>query len=55
MTDSDEKIAQAILQGGINLQRDPWNKVSPTAKDLVRRMLDPNPSSRLAAKEVLGK
>ncbi|TVU08953.1 hypothetical protein EJB05_42381, partial [Eragrostis curvula] len=51
--DSDEKIAQAILRGGINLQRDPWQKVSQTAKDLVRKMLDPNPSTRLTAKEVL--
>ncbi|KAK3129737.1 hypothetical protein QOZ80_6BG0483990 [Eleusine coracana subsp. coracana] len=51
--DSDEKIAQAILRGGINLQRDPWHKVSQSAKDLVRKMLDPNPSNRLTAKEVL--
>ncbi|XP_062193711.1 calcium-dependent protein kinase 22-like [Phragmites australis] len=51
--DSDEKIAQSILQGGINLQRDPWHKVSQHAKDLVRKMLDPNPSTRLTAKQVL--
>ncbi|GJM99232.1 hypothetical protein PR202_ga16315 [Eleusine coracana subsp. coracana] len=51
--DSDEKIAQAILRGGINLQRDPWHKVSQSAKDLIRKMLDPNPSNRLTAKQVL--
>lgn len=45
----------AILQGGINFQREPWPKVSPHAKDLVSKMLDPDPSTRLTAKEVLGK
>ncbi|PAN13340.1 hypothetical protein PAHAL_2G329800 [Panicum hallii] len=51
--DSDEKIAQSILRGGINLQRDPWPKVSQNAKDLVRKMLDPDPRTRLTAKQVL--
>ncbi|PUZ71520.1 hypothetical protein GQ55_2G319400 [Panicum hallii var. hallii] len=51
--DSDEKIAQSILRGGINLQRDPWPKVSQKAKDLVRKMLDPDPRTRLTAKQVL--
>ncbi|KAL6601769.1 hypothetical protein ACP70R_044989 [Stipagrostis hirtigluma subsp. patula] len=51
--DSDEKIAQSILRGGINFQKDPWPKVSQSAKDLVRKMLDPDPSSRLTAKQVL--
>ncbi|KAF0914086.1 hypothetical protein E2562_026496 [Oryza meyeriana var. granulata] len=51
--DNDERIVTAILQGGINFQREPWPKVSPHAKDLVRKMLDPNPSTRLTAKEVL--
>ncbi|WVZ65542.1 hypothetical protein U9M48_014888 [Paspalum notatum var. saurae] len=50
---SDEKIAQSILRGGINLQRDPWPKVSQNAKDLVRKMLDPDPRTRLTAKQVL--
>ncbi|XP_015696753.2 calcium-dependent protein kinase 22 isoform X2 [Oryza brachyantha] len=51
--DNDERIVTAILQGGINFNREPWPKVSPHAKDLVRKMLDPNPSTRLTAKEVL--
>uniref|UniRef100_A0A0E0M3C2 Calcium-dependent protein kinase n=1 Tax=Oryza punctata TaxID=4537 RepID=A0A0E0M3C2_ORYPU len=51
--DNDEKTVTAILQGGINFQREPWPKVSPHAKDLVSKMLDPNPSTRLTAKEVL--
>ncbi|ONM22842.1 LRR receptor-like serine/threonine-protein kinase GSO1 [Zea mays] len=47
--DSDEKIAQSILRGVINLQKDPWPKVSQSAKDLVRKMLDPDPCTRLTA------
>lgn len=38
----------------IDFERDPWPKVSDNAKDLVRRMLDPNPYTRLTAEEVLG-
>ncbi|PNT64929.1 hypothetical protein BRADI_4g35100v3 [Brachypodium distachyon] len=51
--DTDERIAESIIQGGINFQKEPWPKVSLTAKDLVKKMLDPNPSTRLTAKEVL--
>jgi calcium-dependent protein kinase len=54
IADSDEKIAQSILRGVINLQKDPWPKVSQSAKDLVKKMLDPDPSTRLTAKQVLG-
>uniref|UniRef100_A0A0E0LXH1 Calcium-dependent protein kinase n=1 Tax=Oryza punctata TaxID=4537 RepID=A0A0E0LXH1_ORYPU len=50
---NDEKIAQAILRGCIDFNREPWPRVSGNAKDLVRRMLDPNPSTRLTAKQVL--
>ncbi|XP_052164725.1 calcium-dependent protein kinase 21 [Oryza glaberrima] len=51
--DNDEKIAQAILRGAIDFNREPLPRVSANAKDLVRRMLDPNPSTRLTAKQVL--
>ncbi|KAL6644436.1 hypothetical protein ACP70R_016044 [Stipagrostis hirtigluma subsp. patula] len=51
--DNDEKIAQAILRGGIDFGREPWPRVSASAKDLVRRMLDPDPSTRLTARQVL--
>ncbi|XP_066397538.1 calcium-dependent protein kinase 22-like [Miscanthus floridulus] len=51
--DSDEKIAQSILRGVIHLQKDPWPKVSQSAKDLVKKMLDPDPCTRLTAKQVL--
>ncbi|RCV32094.1 hypothetical protein SETIT_6G230300v2 [Setaria italica] len=51
--DNDEKIAQAILRGGIDFNREPWPRVSAAAKDLVRRMLDADPSTRPTARQVL--
>jgi calcium-dependent protein kinase len=53
--DNDEKIAQAVLRGVIDFNREPWPRVSANAKDLIRRMLDPDPSTRLTARQVLGK
>uniref|UniRef100_A0ACD5Y241 Uncharacterized protein n=1 Tax=Avena sativa TaxID=4498 RepID=A0ACD5Y241_AVESA len=51
--DNDEKIAQAILRGGIDFNREPWPRVSANAKDLIRRMLDPDPNTRLTATQVV--
>lgn len=47
-------MAQAIIRSVIDFKRDPWPKVSEPAKDLVRKMLEPNPKLRLTAQEVLG-
>ena len=38
----------------VDFKRDPRPGVSEPAKDLVRRMLDPNPITRLTAAQVLG-
>ncbi|XP_023512155.1 calcium-dependent protein kinase 8-like isoform X3 [Cucurbita pepo subsp. pepo] len=46
-------VAQAIIRSVIDFRRDPWPRVSENAKDLVRKMLDPNPKRRLTAQEVL--
>ncbi|KAI9081795.1 hypothetical protein K1719_036057 [Acacia pycnantha] len=51
--ESEEGIAQAIIRGNIDFERDPWPKVSEDAKSLVKNMLDPNPYSRLTSQEVL--
>ncbi|OAY71788.1 Calcium-dependent protein kinase 7 [Ananas comosus] len=51
--ETDEGIAQAIIQSVIDFEREPWPKVSDNAKDLVRCMLDPNPYTRLTAQQVL--
>lgn len=47
-------MAQAIIRSVIDFKRDPWPKVSDNAKDLVKKMLDPDPSRRLTAQQVLG-
>ncbi|VAI74580.1 unnamed protein product [Triticum turgidum subsp. durum] len=47
--DNDEKIAQAIIRGGLDFNREPWPRVSGNAKDLIRGMLDPDPAARLTA------
>lgn len=53
-TETEEGIARAIVRGKVDLQRDPWPKVSEEAKDLVKSMLDPNPYNRMTVEEVLG-
>ena len=39
----------------MDFERDPWPKVSPQAKDLVKHMLDQNPYNRITVEEVLCK
>ncbi|KAG6512601.1 calcium-dependent protein kinase 20-like [Zingiber officinale] len=51
--ETEQGIAQAIIRSAIDFKREPWPKVSANAKDLVRRMLDPNPKTRLTAQQVL--
>ncbi|KAJ7980716.1 putative Calcium-dependent protein kinase [Quillaja saponaria] len=51
--ETEEGIAQAIIRGNIDFERDPWPKVSKEAKELVKNMLDPNPYNRLTVQEVL--
>ncbi|KAK6122894.1 hypothetical protein DH2020_043360 [Rehmannia glutinosa] len=51
--ETEEGIAQAIVHGEIDFERDPWPKISEDAKDLVRGMLEPNPYTRLTVEEVL--
>ncbi|KAK7262571.1 hypothetical protein RJT34_30145 [Clitoria ternatea] len=51
--ETEEGIAQAIIRGNVDCTRDPWPKVSEEAKFLVKRMLDPNPFTRITVQEVL--
>lgn len=51
--ETEQGVAQAILRGNIDFKREPWPNVSENAKDLVRRMLEPDPKLRLTAKQVL--
>ncbi|MBA0608946.1 hypothetical protein Godav_021101 [Gossypium davidsonii] len=51
--ETEQGVAQAIIRSVIDFKRDPWPKVSENAKDLVRKMLNPDPKRRLSAQEVL--
>lgn len=51
--ETEQGVAQAIIRSVLDFKRDPWPKVSENAKDLVKKMLDPDPKKRLTAQEVL--
>ncbi|XP_024025214.1 calcium-dependent protein kinase 8 [Morus notabilis] len=51
--ETEQGVAQAIIRSVIDFKRDPWPRVSDNAKDLVKKMLDPDPKRRLTAQEVL--
>lgn len=51
--ETEQGVAQAIIRSIVDFKRDPWPKVSDNAKDLVRKMLDPDPRRRLTAQEVI--
>lgn len=47
------RIFDAIRAADLRFPSDPWNRISESAKDLIRRMLCRDPSKRLTAQEVL--
>lgn len=51
--ETEQGVAQAIIRSVVEFKRDPWSKVSDNAKDLVKKMLNPDPKQRLTAQEVL--
>ncbi|BAF13566.1 calcium-dependent protein kinase 8 [Oryza sativa Japonica Group] len=51
--ETEQGVAQAIIRSVVDFKREPWPRVSEPAKDLVKRMLDPNPMTRLTAEQVL--
>ncbi|KAJ8566006.1 hypothetical protein K7X08_008582 [Anisodus acutangulus] len=51
--ETEQGVAQAIISSVVDFRRDPWPKVSDNAKDLVKKMLNPDPSKRLTAQQVL--
>jgi calcium-dependent protein kinase len=53
-SETEQGVAQAIIRSVVDFRRDPWPKVSDNAKDLVKKMLDPDPKRRLTAQQVLG-
>jgi len=53
-SETEQGVAQAIIRSVLDFRRDPWPKVSENAKDLIRKMLDPDQKRRLTAQQVLG-
>ncbi|KAF2287384.1 hypothetical protein P3X46_023930 [Hevea brasiliensis] len=51
--ETEQGVAKAIIRSVIDFKRDPWPKVSDNAKDLVKKMLNPDPKLRLTAQQVL--
>ncbi|KAL2931417.1 Calcium-dependent protein kinase [Bienertia sinuspersici] len=51
--ENERGIFDAILKGGIDFESDPWPSISKSAKDLVRKMLNPDPKKRITPAEVL--
>ncbi|KXZ49062.1 hypothetical protein GPECTOR_23g147 [Gonium pectorale] len=51
--DSTQAIFKSILSAPLDLKSDPWPRISPDAKDIVRRMLARDPRKRLTAEQVL--
>lgn len=52
--ETEQGVAEAIIRSVVNFKKDPWPLVSDNAKDLVKKMLNPDPKQRLTAQEVLG-
>ncbi|KAJ6893038.1 hypothetical protein NC652_027135 [Populus alba x Populus x berolinensis] len=51
--ENEKGIFDAILQGDIDFESDPWPSISNSAKDLVRRMLTQDPKKRITSAQVL--
>ncbi|KAK8494848.1 hypothetical protein V6N13_062481 [Hibiscus sabdariffa] len=51
--ETDKGIFEAILEGELDFESDPWPSISESAKDLVRKMLTMDPKKRLTAAQAL--
>ncbi|KAK7245856.1 hypothetical protein RIF29_40708 [Crotalaria pallida] len=51
--ETEKGIFDAILEGEIDFESQPWPSISNSAKDLVRKMLTQDPKKRITSAEVL--
>ena len=49
------RIFDAVRAADLRFPFDPWDRISDSAKDLIRGMLRRDPSQRFTAQQVLGK
>lgn len=54
VAETERGIFNAILEGQIDFETQPWPSISDSAKDLVRKMLTQDPKKRITPAEVLG-
>ncbi|RHN64963.1 putative protein kinase CAMK-CDPK family [Medicago truncatula] len=50
---TDKGLLNAVLEGELDLLSEPWPSISDSAKDLVKKMLTPDPKKRITSKQVL--
>jgi calcium-dependent protein kinase len=46
--DNEEQIFKMVLKGKVEFETDPWPKISSQAKDLVKQLLQMDPTKRCA-------
>ncbi|CAI9777533.1 unnamed protein product [Fraxinus pennsylvanica] len=51
--ETEKGIFREILQGKLDFESEPWPGISDSAKDLIKKMLDRDPKTRITAHEVL--
>lgn len=52
--ETERGIFDAILEGVVDFESQPWPSISDSAKDLVRKMLTLDPKKRITSLKVLG-
>ncbi|KAK8585911.1 hypothetical protein V6N13_050881 [Hibiscus sabdariffa] len=51
--ETEAGVFKQILHGKLNFTSEPWPNISESAKDLIRKMLERHPRSRISAHQVL--
>ncbi|KAJ0669660.1 putative protein kinase CAMK-CDPK family [Helianthus annuus] len=53
LSENERGIFAKILEGSLDLQSPPWPSISPSAKDLISKMLTKNPKKRITPDKAL--
>ena len=48
-----DEVIDNTLKGNFSLSDDHWDKISPSAKDLISKLLKVNPAERITIKDAL--
>jgi len=52
-TGEQKDLFDLIIFGDFDFPSDPWDEISDDAKNLIERMIEPNPDFRMTADEIL--